>query len=280
MSCQKQKQPQAAPLLVVRFICLSLCHLYIVSAAVAPKDDRTDHLQGNWSSPLQQIKKYDDILDEDPKSEILRREKRRVDLPDLEMNGADDDPYTIVEESDECFWCDSDTPEDDDEHRAAVIYRNTITVSPGECVINKSPRWPGRYPNNVDYRWTYQTVDGSMLTFTVPVGGLQISKGCHRDKLNVRVGRTTVKKCGQFYNFVITSKSLSSMYIRFASNHRIRWHGYRGTVCASSLPTTTTTPAHTTTTSTPGTTTTTTPPPPIYCGNQHKESSMTWLRSL
>lgn len=256
------QRPLAAPFLFVLFIFF----IYFVTVAAVPSPSRQD-VQGKKVQDRRQMNNDGedyamyDVADDDDETLILQRRKRRVDLPDLE----DEDPYTVYEESETCDWCDSDEPEDDDEFRKATIYTYQIYVEPGTCVINKSPKWPARYPNDQDHRYTYTTQEGSVMTFKVPVGGLQISKGCHRDKLIVRVGTGIVKKCAQFYNFEIDSKHTAKMYIRFASNHRIRWHGFRGIICASELPTTSTTAVPTTTTTTPASTSTTTAPEPIYC---------------
>ncbi|XP_068200414.1 proclotting enzyme-like isoform X2 [Palaemon carinicauda] len=249
---------QRPPIALLLF--LLSCNIYVSAATgVAPSEDVK-----NLKTKYMNLNEVSKVKEETVVKEIKSESQRKVEIPDFiipESNVTDDDPYTIVEDSETCYWCGTDVPEDDDEHRAATIYTFSEYIAPGTCVTNKSPRYPAKYPNNVDYRWTYTTHAESVMTFSVPVGGLQISRGCHRDKLAVRVGSTVTKKCGQFYNFNINSRDKALMYVRFASNHRIRWHGYTGTICASALPETTTT----STTTTTQTTTTTTPPTPLLC---------------
>ncbi|XP_063615257.1 uncharacterized protein LOC134788303 [Penaeus indicus] len=187
--------------------------------------------------------------------------KRRLELP---LPGSDDNSTVVIEETTEaCTWCDNDDLEVDDEHRATTVQRFNKYVAPGTCVVNKSPRYPAKYPNNRDIRWKYTGVSGSILTFKVIKGGVQKHYKCQKDYVEIFTNGKRSRACGGLRNFQRSSGTDSILNVKFVSNRRLQWNGYTAEVCAGEPPSTTTTTTTTTTSST--TTTTTTTDTPVMC---------------
>ncbi|XP_037782904.1 ovochymase-2-like [Penaeus monodon] len=193
--------------------------------------------------------------------EILHRMKRRLEFP--VAGGNDNDTVVIEEMSETCTWCDNDDLEVDDEHRATTVQRFNKYIAPGKCVVNKSPRYPQKYPNNRDIRWKYTGATGSILTFKVIKGGVQKHYKCQKDYVEIYTNGKRLRACGGLRNFQRSSGTDSILNVKFVSNRRLQWNGYTAEVCAGIPPSTTTTTTTTTTSSTTSTSTTT--ETPIMC---------------
>ncbi|XP_047497131.1 ovochymase-2-like [Penaeus chinensis] len=190
--------------------------------------------------------------------EALHRVKRRLEFP---LAGSDDNSTVVIEETTEtCTWCDNDDLEVDDEHRATTVQRFNQYIAPGTCVENSSPRYPEKYPNNKDIRWTYTGASGSILTFKVIKGGVQKHYKCQRDYVEVFADGQRSRACGGLRNFERRSGSDSILNVKFVSNRRLQWNGYTAEVCAGEPPSTTSSTTTTSTSSTTSTSTTTETP--------------------